>query len=107
LTVCWAEDENDARSTAKRWWPNGALHGAVSQELARPDDYAALAENVTVEQVSREVICGPDPERYRSAIDAFAAAGFDHVYLHQVGPDQAGFLEFAQAELLQPVASGR
>ena len=23
-------------------------------------------------------------------------AGFDHVYLHQVGPDQDGFLRFAE-----------
>jgi hypothetical protein len=26
--------------------------------------------------------------------------GLDHVYIHQVGPDQAGFLRFAERELL-------
>jgi G6PDH family F420-dependent oxidoreductase len=102
LTVCWAEDEADARATAHRWWPNAALHGAVSQELARPDDFAALAKGVTADQVAEEVICGPDPARYRSAIGKFAEAGFDHVYLHQVGPDQAGFMRFAREKLLEP-----
>jgi G6PDH family F420-dependent oxidoreductase len=105
ITVCWAEDEADARATAHRWWPNAALHGAVSQELARPDDYAALAKGVTVDQVAKEVICGPDPAPYRAAIDKFEEAGFDHVYLHQVGPDQAGFLDFAQREILGVLAA--
>lgn len=30
----------------------------------------------------------------------FAAAGYDHVFIHQVGPDQEGFLSFAERELL-------
>ena len=34
----------------------------------------------------------------------FADAGYDHVYFHQIGPDQEGFLRFAERELL-PVAS--
>ena len=27
-------------------------------------------------------------------------AGFDHVYVHQIGPDQAGFINFYQREIL-------
>ena len=30
----------------------------------------------------------------------YVDAGYDHVYIHQVGPDQAGFLRFAERELL-------
>jgi hypothetical protein len=45
-------------------------------------------------------VCGPDPEPYRKQVEAFVEAGYDHVYFHQVGPDQDGFLRFAQAELL-------
>ena len=33
-------------------------------------------------------------------IQPYLDAGFDHVYLHQVGPDQEGFLRFAETELL-------
>jgi hypothetical protein len=35
---------------------------------------------------------------------AFAEAGFDHVYVHQVGTDQEGFLDFHARELLPRVA---
>jgi hypothetical protein len=37
---------------------------------------------------------GPDPERYIKKIEEYAEAGFDHIYLHQVGPDQEGFFQF-------------
>jgi hypothetical protein len=30
----------------------------------------------------------------------FADAGYDHVYIHQVGPDQEGFLDFYSREIL-------
>ena len=46
------------------------------------------------------VACGPDPERHLTAIAACLDAGYDHVYLEQIGPDQAGFLRFAEGELL-------
>ena len=54
---------------------------------------------VTPQDVAEAVVCGPDPARYRNEIDGFADAGFDHVYIHQVGPDQDGFLRFARSEL--------
>jgi coenzyme F420-dependent glucose-6-phosphate dehydrogenase len=46
------------------------------------------------------VACGPDAEPHLAAIAACLEAGYDHVYLEQVGPDQAGFLRFAEGELL-------
>ena len=55
---------------------------------------------VTEDQVAESVTCGPDPEPILAQIQAYVDAGFDHVYLHQVGPDQAGFIEFASKRLL-------
>ncbi len=43
------------------------------------------------DQIAEAVVCGPDADRHREAIAEFERAGFDHVYVHQVGPDQAGF----------------
>ena len=64
-------------------------------------DYAE--DEVWRSPVAESVICGPDPEPMLEKIRAFEKAGFENVYLHQVGPDQAGFLRFAERELL-PVA---
>jgi G6PDH family F420-dependent oxidoreductase len=103
LTVCWAEDEAEARRTAHRVWPNAAAPGRLSQELPLPSDFEAVAELVTEEQVAELVVCGPDPGPYLEQIRSFGEAGFDHVYVHQVGPDQEGFLRFAERELLPEV----
>ena len=47
------------------------------------------------------VSCGPDPAAHLAKIKEYLDAGFDHIYIHQVGPDQQGFLKF-YADTLQP-----
>ena len=100
LTVCYAKSEREAVETAHAWWPNAAMPGQLGQELALPAHYEQAAENVTPQDVAEVVVCGPDAERHRKAIDEFEDAGFDHVYVHQVGPDQESFFAFARNELL-------
>jgi G6PDH family F420-dependent oxidoreductase len=94
LDVCWATTEAEARRTALRWWPNGGLPGAAHAELSRPSQFEAAAELVTEDRIARSVLCGPDPAPVVRGLLRFAAAGFTRVYVHQVGPDQAGFLAF-------------
>jgi coenzyme F420-dependent glucose-6-phosphate dehydrogenase len=103
LTVCWAKDEQAAVKTALEWWPNAALKGELSQELPLPRHFEQAAENVDEEAIAEAVVCGPDVDRYIEQITAFEDAGFDHVYIHQVGPDQEGFFSFAERELLVAV----
>jgi G6PDH family F420-dependent oxidoreductase len=103
LTVCWAETEQEARRTALEWWPNAALKGDLGQELPTPENFEQAAANVREEDVAGLVVCGPDPERHLEAIRAFDEAGFDHVYVHQVGPDQDGFFRFYEREVLPRV----
>jgi hypothetical protein len=55
---------------------------------------------VTEDDVAEAVVCGPDPEDYANGIDEYLDAGFTHVYLHQVGADQEGFIRFCESELL-------
>lgn len=55
---------------------------------------------MTADELAERVICGPDPERYLTQIEAYRDAGFTHVYLHQIGHDREGFFQFAKQELL-------
>jgi G6PDH family F420-dependent oxidoreductase len=100
VKVCWAADEAQARRTAHTIWPNGALPGPLTTELREPDQFEAACELVTEDQVAERIVCGPDPERHVAAIRAFVDAGFEHVSVHQVGPDQDGFFTFYQREVL-------
>jgi coenzyme F420-dependent glucose-6-phosphate dehydrogenase len=100
LQVCWAPTESEARCVAHRWWPIAGLPPGLLTELARPEDFAAAAELVTEDDVAEHVTCGPDPDVHAAAIHRLVAAGFTTIYLHQVGPNQDGFLDFCQRELL-------
>jgi G6PDH family F420-dependent oxidoreductase len=103
VKVCWAEDEAEARRTAHRLWPNLGIPGQLSQELALPAHFEQASQLVTEDAVAEKVVCGPDPDRYLSMIGSFVEAGFDHVYLHQIGPDQEGFFRFWERELAPKV----
>ena len=105
LSVSWATSEAKARRTAFEWWPTAALHGEVSQELPNPSQFTDLAKGVTEDQVAEVVLCSPDADRHLERIDEYAKAGYDHVYIHQIGPDQDGFIDFAAREILSKVGS--
>jgi hypothetical protein len=54
---------------------------------------------VSPETLAQQVSCGPSAERHLQAIDRYIQAGYDHIILTQIGPDQDGFLEFFEREL--------
>lgn len=103
LTVCWAPNESDARRIAHELWATAGLPGALNQELALPAHYEQAAKLVTEDAIAESIVCGPDPERHIAAINEFANAGFDHIAIHQIGPEQEGFFRFYERKVLPKV----
>jgi coenzyme F420-dependent glucose-6-phosphate dehydrogenase len=103
VQVCWAADEEQAKQTALEWFPNIALPGDLSQELPQPAHFEQASELLDEDDMAEIVACGPDPEHHLEMIDRFAEAGFDHLYVHQIGPDQEGFMDFYAREVLPRV----
>ena len=99
LTVCWAKSEEEGKKTAHKVWPNAGIKGDLAQELPLPRHFEQAAQLVGEDDVAETVVCGPDPERYLEQIREYAQAGYDHVYLHQIGRDQEGFFSFYEREL--------
>jgi hypothetical protein len=64
-----------------------------------PSHFEQVASLVTEEMVAEQIPCGPDPERHAKAISEYLDAGFDEVYINQIGSDIEGFLGFYQREL--------
>lgn len=52
------------------------------------------ASQVTEDQVAGVVPCGPDPGPVLEQVHRATANGIDHLYFHQIGDDQEGFLRF-------------
>ncbi len=98
LKVCWGTDAATARKTMHRLWRNEEIPGEAAQLLPLPRHFGQVAELVSEDQISAP--CGPDPQVHLQAIRAYTGAGFDEVYINQVGVEQEGFFEFAARELL-------
>ncbi len=104
LGVCWAPSEKEARKTAHELWRLAALGGGLMTELALPEQFEAAFEPISEDAVAKAVVCGPDAEKHVDAIKKAQRAGYTHVCLHQVGPDQQGFFEFYEREVLPEFA---
>lgn len=103
FTCCWAATVEEATQTALKIWPNGAVPGELGQELPLPRHFEQAAQLVDEQAIAESMVIGPDPQPYLDKIKEWADAGVDHVYIHQVGPDQEGFFTFAKEHLLSKV----
>jgi len=99
IKVCWAEDEDAARKLAFDVWKTTGVPGELNQELPLPRHFEQVADLVNEEMVAEAISCGPDPERHAESIRKYLQAGYDQIYISQVGEDQAGFLQFFFKEL--------
>jgi coenzyme F420-dependent glucose-6-phosphate dehydrogenase len=105
VSVCWAKDEKKARKVAHEWWPTAAIPSSLAWELPLPKHFEDAAKLVTEEAVAESVTCGPDPEKHVEAIKEYAKAGYDHVCVHNVGPEQEGFIRFYEREVLPKLSA--
>lgn len=100
LKVCWARSEREGRRVAREWWPMGALGGSLGTDLARPSQVEAASAPLSEDDVAATVLCGPDIDRHLDAIREYEAAGYDAVWIHQVGPAQEELLDVYEREVL-------
>jgi hypothetical protein len=64
----------------------------------------AAAELVKEDDIAKKIVCGPDPQAHLDEIRKYAQAGFDHVYVHQVGPEQEECIRFYEREIFPAMA---
>jgi len=105
LKVCWARSEDEAADLAFERWPTSGLSGQLSQELATPKLFEQAVSVLHKEDVVKSFPLGPDPKPHIEALQEYAKAGFDEVYVTQVGPQQEEFLRFYASEVLPALAS--
>jgi G6PDH family F420-dependent oxidoreductase len=98
--VCWDTDRRRAVETVHRLWPNELLPGELAQILPTPEHFEQASALVTEDMIADAVVCGDTPDAHVGAAEAYAQAGFDEVYINQIGPDQAQFFEFYASQVL-------
>jgi G6PDH family F420-dependent oxidoreductase len=91
MKVCWADTRESGVETATRLWPIALLPGQLGQLLPRPKDFEEASRLVTRDAVGGSFACGPDPEAHLAAAREYLDAGFDELYVQQIGPRQEDF----------------
>jgi G6PDH family F420-dependent oxidoreductase len=100
VKVCWGPDEAECVRTVHRIWPNEALPGELAQILPQPAHFEQACRLVTEEMIAESVPCGPDVDKIVHAFQAYADAGFDELYVQQIGDRQAEFFELLSREVV-------
>jgi hypothetical protein len=71
----------------------------VQAELPDTKGFKSASEQVTPENVAEQITCGPSAERHLKAVRKYVDAGFDHIVLTQIGPEQDYFVRLFEKEL--------
>ncbi len=101
MAVCVASDRDEAlRIAHAQWAAPGATPPRLSAKLRVGADFQAVADLVTEAQVAEKVVCEADADEHLARIQEFANAGFDHVFVHQIGDDQETLFRFYEDEIL-------
>jgi len=99
VKVCWDTDEEAAVERAHTLWRNSAVPGTLAQELPLPAMFDQASQLVTKDMAKEQFACGPDPQRHVEALRPYVEAGFDELFVNQIGDDQQGFFDFFRREV--------
>jgi coenzyme F420-dependent glucose-6-phosphate dehydrogenase len=99
IHVSWARTEEAAIEQAVREWPNGGM-AFPKQDIKNPEDFAAMARLVGPEHFTNRVLMSADLGRHIEHIQHYLDMGFDEVHLHNVGRNQAEFIDVFGREVL-------
>jgi len=99
LHLSWADTDAEAVANAISDWPNGGMN-FPKQDIRSPKDFEQMARLVRPEDFVCRMLMSADPEIHRREIQKFLDLGFDRIYLHNVGRNQAAWIEAFGREVL-------
>jgi len=91
--VSYAPTEDEGVEQAHRIWRNSGLPGELAQVLPSPRHFEQASELVTKESTAQSVACGPKAETHVAAFAPYVDAGFDEVYVANMGPHYLAMIE--------------
>ncbi|WP_255564733.1 TIGR03557 family F420-dependent LLM class oxidoreductase [Candidatus Mycobacterium methanotrophicum] len=103
--VCHSKTKEEGVKTAHSLWRTEQLPGQLNQTLPTPAHFEQASSLVPASAVEESMPCGPDAKPVIERARTYADAGFDEVYIQQIGPDQDRFFDFWQSEVAPGVAA--
>lgn len=97
--VSWAATDEEAMANALAEWPTLGLRFPKA-DIRSPYEIEQMARMVRPEHLAERVTVSADPDVHRAALQGFLDLGVDRLYLHNVGRNQADFLEVFGRDVL-------
>jgi G6PDH family F420-dependent oxidoreductase len=105
VALAYAPTEAAGRKLAHERFRFSAFEWSVNSELPSVEGFEAATRFVKPQDLADTIPAGPDPAPHLAAIRKYLDAGYDHIVLTGVGPDQAAFSNFFEKKL-RPELSG-
>lgn len=90
--LSWADSEERALEVAHEQWKTNVFGSALAWNLETPGQFDEAARFVRPEDVRQSVLVSSDVDQHVAWLTRYAEIGFDHIYLHHVGQEQAEFI---------------
>jgi coenzyme F420-dependent glucose-6-phosphate dehydrogenase len=99
MHLSWAPTDEEAMANAMEQWPNGGMK-FPKQDIRSPFDFAEMAKLVREEDFNGRMVISSDPDAHRAEIQKFIDAGFDRIYIHNVGRNQEEWIKVFGRDVL-------
>jgi len=100
VKVAWAGTEDEGVDHAHRLWSNSGLPGELAQVLPSPKHFEQASQLVTRESTAGSIVAGPDVARHVAQLQQYVDAGYDEVYVANMGPHYLDMIKAYGAEVL-------
>jgi G6PDH family F420-dependent oxidoreductase len=91
LHLSWAPTDEQAMQNAITEWPNGALRFGRN-DIRSPFELEQLARTVRPSDFDGRMLVTSDTDAHRANIQTYLDLGFDRIYLHNAGRNQAEWI---------------
>ena len=101
--VAYAPTVDEGVGHAHRLWSNSGLPGELAQVLPSPRHFEQASQLVTEESTRESVVAGPDPQAHLDQVESYREAGYDELYVANMGPHYRDMIDFYGKEILPAV----
>jgi G6PDH family F420-dependent oxidoreductase len=103
--VAYAPTAEEGWAHAHRLWANAGLPGELAQVLPTPEHFEQATQLVTEESTRGSVVAGPDVEAHLEQIEQYREAGYDELYVANMGPHYLDMIRFYGEKVLPASSS--
>ncbi len=100
IHLSWAPTREEAERIAVDQWRSNVFAEPVNWDTATVEGFDVASEHVGPGVVQESVRISSDLGQHREWLAEYAELGFDDLYLHHVGQEQAGFIDAFAEEVL-------